>query len=336
MWTRRLRAAFTGIVAGLLIPAAAAANCVGSDLIRGLRAEDPAAVDNMFSRAAEVPNGAGRFWKVEQTGVDASYLLGSFHAAEAIETLTSDMWAAYNAAQMVVVEVDLDQQAAMETRMATDPAFSFDLSGPGISARLTPKQLDDLDKALLARGLRLADVNQMQPWLLASLLSFPACHLQSMAAGEEPMDVTLAQRAQSQGREVRGLETYEDAINAFRRVDPTVLLESIASTGELADQDEDLFRTNMDLYARGDIAAIPELGILLGERVAPELDHRDMSAQVLDEILDARNRAWMVPLKDALAPGGTFVVVGALHLPGKVGLVELLRAEGYTVTRLDR
>jgi uncharacterized protein YbaP (TraB family) len=33
-----------------------------------------------------------------------------------------------------------------------------------------------------------------------------------------------------------------------------------------------------------------------------------------------------------LAGGNVFMAVGALHLPGKDGLVELLRRQGFTVT----
>ncbi|MFK7943951.1 MAG: TraB/GumN family protein [Paracoccaceae bacterium] len=332
---RRHCAALVGIVSALLMPLTVAANCVGSDLIPQLQAESPDAVAQMFLRAKQVPNGQGRFWKIERAGQTTSHLLGSFHAAEGTETLAPEMWAAFEAANMVVVEVDLQEQADMEVRMGMDAAFSFDLSGPGISARLTAEQRDHVANALAARGMRLEDVDKMRPWLLASLLSFPACHLQSMAAGEQPMDVTLAELALDKGQELRGLEGYEDAIAAFQRIDGKLLLDSIASTGELALQEEDLFRTNMNLYANGEVAAIPELGILLGEKVAPEMDHRAMSAKVLAEILDTRNLAWMDNLLEALKPGGTFVIVGALHLPGTNGLVELLRAEGYRVTRLD-
>jgi uncharacterized protein len=35
-----------------------------------------------------------------------------------------------------------------------------------------------------------------------------------------------------------------------------------------------------------------------------------------------------------LKGGGAFIAVGALHLPGKTGLIERLRAEGYTVTKV--
>ena len=156
-----------------------------------------------------------------------------------------------------------------------------------------------------------------------------------MALGAEPMDLVLAERALERGAPLLGLESYEDAVAAFKRIDPEILMESIASTGKLLDAEEDLFQTNMNLYARGEIAAIAELGILLGEREAPEIDHRTLSDQVLAEIIDARNKAWMAPLTELLASGGAFVIVGALHLPGELGLVQLLRGSGFDVSRLD-
>ncbi|MEO0360536.1 MAG: TraB/GumN family protein, partial [Pseudomonadota bacterium] len=38
---------------------------------------------------------------------------------------------------------------------------------------------------------------------------------------------------------------------------------------------------------------------------------------------------------EELAKGGVFIAVGALHLPTEDGLVELLRADGYEVTRVE-
>lgn len=336
MWTRRSRKAVANLAAALfLLPATAHAACSGADLIPELRAENPEAVNGMYARAAVVPNGEGRFWKIEREGLAPSYMLGSFHAPEAMDTVTPEMWAAFDAADRVVVEVDLDQQAAMEARMASDPSFTFDLQGPGLRARLDPAQQEVISAALAARGMSLRDVDKMRPWLLASLLGFPVCHLRAMASGAEAMDVAMAQAAVGRGATLTGLEGYEATIEAFRRVGPDILLDSIASTGEIAGREEDLFRTNLELYAKGQIAAISEFGILLGERMAPELDHRAISNAMLASILDARNRAWMAPLTKALAGGSAFVLVGALHLPGDVGLVSLLRAEGFEVTRLD-
>lgn len=336
MLTRKVRAAVACIAAALFFPANALATCIGTNLIPELRADDPAAVDAMYAHAAEVQNGEGRFWKVERAGLTPSYLLGSFHAAEAVDTVNDRIWSKFAAAAHVVVEVDLEQQAAMEARMATDVAFSFDLEGPGLRARLDPAQEKAVSDALAVRGMALRDVDKMRPWLLASLLSFPACHLQAMAAGAQPMDTAMAEAALDRGAALSGLESYEAAVQAFRRVGPEVLLESIASTGDLSDKEEDVFRTNLELYADGQISAIAELGILLGERTTPDIDHRKLSEDVLAEILDTRNRAWMPKLTKILSDGDAFVIVGALHLPGEAGLVTLLRGEGFTVTRLDQ
>jgi uncharacterized protein YbaP (TraB family) len=38
---------------------------------------------------------------------------------------------------------------------------------------------------------------------------------------------------------------------------------------------------------------------------------------------------------EALAEGGVLIAVGALHLPGKQGLVALFREAGYTLTPVE-
>ena len=50
-----------------------------------------------------------------------------------------------------------------------------------------------------------------------------------------------------------------------------------------------------------------------------------------------RNRAWLPQLEKRLSESkkdNTLVVVGSLHLLGSDGLVEQLRAKGYTVERI--
>ena len=53
-----------------------------------------------------------------------------------------------------------------------------------------------------------------------------------------------------------------------------------------------------------------------------------------EKLLDNRNKAWMTQLPSLFSEQSTFVAVGALHLSGKNGLVNLLRAQGYTVKPL--
>ena len=86
----------------------------------------------------------------------------------------------------------------------------------------------------------------------------------------------------------------------------------------------------------GRIQAINEFGIYLTEQYRPDLDAAALNEAMMFDILDGRNRTWMPGLSSELSRGGAFVAVGALHLPGEGGLVELLRGRGFTVTRIDK
>jgi uncharacterized protein YbaP (TraB family) len=50
-----------------------------------------------------------------------------------------------------------------------------------------------------------------------------------------------------------------------------------------------------------------------------------------ETMLTKRNQNWMLQLKALLLEQALFIAVGAGHLPGAEGLIELLRKEGFTV-----
>ncbi|MEE0974926.1 MAG: TraB/GumN family protein, partial [Muribaculaceae bacterium] len=53
-------------------------------------------------------------------------------------------------------------------------------------------------------------------------------------------------------------------------------------------------------------------------------------------LVDNRNKAWVNTITDIIADKSTIVCVGALHLPGDNGLINLLRGQGYTVTPITK
>ena len=53
-----------------------------------------------------------------------------------------------------------------------------------------------------------------------------------------------------------------------------------------------------------------------------------------DILLDNRNKNWVGQLKNIMKTNAVFIAVGAGHLVGKMGLIELLRKEGYTLKPL--
>lgn len=310
--------------------------CRGTSMLVELRADDPAGVESMFARADAIPNANGRLWEVEKAGVPPSYLFGTFHSGAALSSMTQQIWDLLDQSRVAIFEVELEQQRALEERMATDPAFAFDLEGPGILSSMTPDQAAVFEDALVERGISPEVGDRMQPWLLAALLGFPACHLRAAASGEQPLDAAMAQRAQERGIRETGLEGYEAALAALNGIPTETLITALTGVPELLGRDEDVFATNHELYAGGRIQAINEFGIYLTERYRPDLDAAALNEAMMSEILDGRNRAWLPGLEAELSKGGAFVAVGALHLPGEAGLVELLRMKGYTVTRMDQ
>jgi uncharacterized protein len=329
----RLLAAFAILASGLAAPAFA--DCAGVNMLDVLAHTDPAAQAAIIARAELMPNGEGRFWRIERPGVPASHLFGTFHTDQAVGTVPQAAWAALADARIAVFELSAGEQGAMQARLAGDRAFAYDDGAPPLSHRLDPDGLAVVTRALAARGIPLAAAERMRPWMLFSLLALPACHLQAMAAGASSLDAVMTRRAAQAGTPHAGLESYEAALAAIRRIPPERLLALLADSGPLFEREEDVFRTSLELYAAGRIAAIEAFARWLATRPPSGADAATLHDAVMAELIGGRNRAWLGPLEAELARGGAFVAVGALHLPGADGLVALLRARGWTLTRID-
>jgi len=313
----------------------ALANCIGQDMLPELKADDPEGFDAMFVRAHAFPNPQGRFWKIERDGVAPSHLFGTFHASEVVDQVPDPVWQALDNARVAVFELSEEEQEAMNARMMSDPTFTMDLSAPPLLNELTDGQRRTLSAAFQARGLPVEAANQMRPWLLASLLGFPACHLRAAAAGAKVLDNVMVERADAKGAATEGLETYEGALAGFSGFDRDELIKVLVADDELMKREEDVYRTSALLYEAGETAAINEFSIWLAERQNLDFAPRAFNESLMKNLLDGRNRNWMPALMQHLNGGNAFIGVGALHLPGEAGLIELLRAEGYKITRLD-
>lgn len=329
---------FLAFLAGLLMTtekaSAAMPVCGGKDLLAELTAEHPDRMAALRAEADATPNGKGILWRIERKGSPPSWLLGTMHVSDPrVVTLGPAAQAAYDAADTVVIETtDVLDNARMTETMLKRPELMMFTDGTSLTSLLSAEERAVAEKALGERGLSLAGVQKMKPWIVSALVSLPACELARKSAGAPVLDIKLAQEAKAAGKRVEGLETMVDQLEAMASLPMKLHLQGMVETLRLGSEIDDLTETMVLIYRSG------ETGLFwpfFKFAFPTEADEEASYAAFQEAMVDARNRHMAEAARPILDRGGAFVAVGALHLAGPNGLVALLRQEGYEVTPVE-
>lgn len=304
--------------------------CHGANLLDEMKAENPSAYDRIVADGDKVPNGKGIFWKIEKPGLAPSYLLGTMHVTDPRVLKMPDGAAeALAAVNTVVIESDevLDDKKAMAGILAK-PELTMFTDGTSIESLLSKDDLALLEKTLKKRGIPLSAVSRMKPWMLMSFVSLPACEMARKDQNTAFLDKRIALDAAAEGKTVKGLETFAEQLSAMASIPTDMHMKSLIETIKLGPKMDDIFETMTELYLSGDIGlTVPFL-----KQVAPEEGDDAGYAEFEELIVTKRNHNMAERAAPILAGGNIFIAVGALHLPGDEGLVELLRKQGYSVS----
>ena len=304
--------------------------CTGQDLTTTLPASSMAAAK---AEAAKIPNGEHRLWKIEKDGTTPSYLFGTMHMTDPrVIDLTPEARKAYESASTVIIEttdvLDEKKSAAM---LLSRPDLMMFTDQTTLTSLIPADKLKSMEDGLKKRGLPLITVNKMKPWMILGVLALPACELKRKAAGAPFLDIKLAKDAQAAGKEIAGLESMIEQLDAMAKVPMDFHIQGMIETVALGDKVDDVMETMLSLYTKGQIALI--MPVL--KQLQPEGSIADGGYAEFEEIMiDTRNALMAARVRDQLAKGNRFVAVGALHLPGEKGLVELLRKDGFVLTPL--
>ncbi|MEL0082283.1 MAG: TraB/GumN family protein [Gammaproteobacteria bacterium] len=271
--------------------------------------------------AAVVPPAAldarhGLLWQIDTPGGVTSHLFGTIHLGDPlVSQLPSPVQRVFDDAEQLVVEVVTRPGDYLEVarRMAlTGNERLPDLIGQSLYARvLHAAHGRDIDQQLL----------RLKPWAVATLLFTPR------PSGRPVLDQQLALDARAVGKPVVGLETLEEQIAVF---DDMALEQQVEFLHEsvLASLEFDVYLGELLVaYMNRNLDQLVRLsGLHLAQR--PRLK------KILQgRLLDDRNNRMVERLLPILQSGNAFVAVGALHLPGQLGLLQQLQDRGYRVTK---
>jgi hypothetical protein len=324
---------YVPVIAGFLgLVGPAFGSCAGRNLIEALAEADRQA---LFERAHAVPFAQGNLWRATREGEEIT-LIGTLHMDDSRHEATMvALSPALDAARVVLVEAGPEEIAALQSRLARDPALMVQTKGPTLPERLSPELWDKLAQAVRARGVPPFMAAKLQPWYLSMILSIPPCALEAMGE-DRGLDARVIEAAEARGLPVRALEPYDTVFSVFDKMSDADQLSMITSSLALEDRSEDMLTTMIDSYFEEEARVIWEFSravALTIEGYSAERVDREF-ALMEDALMVQRNQDWIPVLTRAAADGPVLAAFGALHLSGDQGVLALLQAEGFTLERL--
>ena len=299
--------------------------CGGRDIAAGL---DLAAA--RAARADELSDDQGLLWRIERDGLAPSYLFGTIHSTD--DERGDDRAPRRRArgqgdnrrhrARRPVRSRSTAARSAPSCwprrSIATHDTFRPDLVGAAGAS---------VEALLAAHGVPKEMAHHLKLWFLAASVEAPACEQAREQAALPEVDEIVAEAGAAAKVPVVGLETADEQLAALAAAPPALSAALLKTSARLPQLDDDAYATMVRLYRDGRpaemIAVVDALPELTAEERAAERKFDDL-------LLIGRNETMAERAAPLVAKGGAFIAVGALHLPGKGGLIARFRAHGLS------
>lgn len=263
-------------------------------------------------------------WKISGNGLEKpSWLFGTIHMLCAEDAILSPaLRKVIKDCDELYFEVDMDNLFEMigaigKMKMKGDTTLKDLYSNSDYSK---VKEYFESKNTMFPFSL----LETFKPMLAASTLEQKALPCENTAM----MEQVIMQKAKEYDKKISGLETmaYQAGVldSIPYRLQAEQLLSYINDAGKDNNEDkqlEDMFQA----YKDQNLKRLEELMI--------ETDAG--MAGFTDILLYHRNENWVTKLKKLMPEKSLLIAVGAGHLPGKKGVISLLRMAGYTVTPVE-
>lgn len=269
---------------------------------------------------------AQRLWKISGNGLEKpSYIFGTHHLAPAsMADSTAGFAEALAAVDRVYGEVDMSLAMAPAAQMKIASMIMAPADST-LSKVFTVEELAEIDAYLqraVGPAMTAAMFESYRPIMIDIALEMAMMErILPDADPTNPLDGHIQQLARAEGKEVGGLETVEFQ-SALLYGSPIAdqaasLLRTVRSGRDPLDDSRMLYAR----YAEGDLDGL----MTVMDRASA------MTPEEADAMLYNRNSSWVNFLIGILPATSIMIVVGAGHLPGERGVINLLRKAGFSV-----
>ncbi len=260
-------------------------------------------------------------WQITKDGnKDTSYVFGTMHMIQKEYFYFPDVLKdLIKSTDLVVLEIGdelNDPTAALALMQLEDGKTFFDY--------FNEAQEDSIlvwaeEKLGTSPSIFKMSFGTMKPVMIVMLAS-----QMEMMKDSESYEKTILELIKENNIKLAGLETIEDQIGVFDDFTDEEQTRMVMDAIKDDPEAKALTQKMMEIYARQNIDSLQLLIREEGETIGSKEK----------ELLGDRNNNWIPKIEKMIGKQRVFIAVGAGHLGGEDGVLELLRKEGYTVTPL--
>ncbi len=245
-----------------------------------------------------------------------SYVFGTMHVlCSAEEMMTDSLLAVLGRTEQVFFEIDMDNAGEMLGIFR----FIRMKDNKRISDLMTEAEYERV-KAYFAKNktvLPLSMMERFKPYFIAAMLS----ESKMPCGSKKGMEELIMSEAKKTNKPISGLETIEFQASVFDSIPYAEQAKELLKTiDEEARQDSFTNKMNA-IYRAQDLDQIEQL----------TLEEEGGVSSYLDLFLYGRNANWIPAIEAAMNNQPALFAVGAAHLPGEKGILNLLKKAGYKV-----
>jgi len=254
---------------------------------------------------------------------EPSYLFGTIHMIPQDDYfLPSGTEEAFNKSKEVVFEIDLDEMSGMGSLMGMLSNLMMK-DGTSLEDLLTEQEYNEVSAYFEKMGIPMFLLGKVKPMFLSMLAEINMDPSELQSDDVVSYEMKFYEQAQTAGKEVSGLETMKYQMSLFDSIpykdQAKILLDAVRGSNT----ESDMFDQTVELYKQQNIEAMVAM---MDESPSGDSDSYE------NVLINNRNQNWIPVMSKIMKNGSVFFAVGAGHLAGEQGVINLLKKQGYKLT----
>jgi uncharacterized protein len=258
------------------------------------------------------------FYRAESTAGRVTYFYPSFHLRD--ERVPRPPESVLERRSELVLEADITQLKAHPEELTR---YILSPKPVDLAAIFTPAELDAIRARAACNGVAPL-VERLRLFYIGEFVALP-CPKPESGTYEEVM----AAAAKKRGIKIGALERLDEQFAVMAALPDRFAIASIKEYAGHPERADRMIERMIALYNAGKYEDLYRLAIEEGPKNPAD------SKFFLDKLIVERNRHMVERMGGMLERGNALIVIGALHFPGKDGIVDLLRRQHYKVSEID-